>query len=199
MAKKYYAVKVGSVPGIYDNWEQCKNVVAGYPGAEYKGFNTIEDANEYLGLNNKEKQEDVNPTCCVAYVDGSFNSNTNEYGYGIVLLHGTVFAEICGKGNDNEMASMRNVAGEILGTQKAIEEAILNGFKKIKIHYDYIGIEKWATKEWKRNKPWTIAYSNFINEARNKIEIEFKKVDAHTGNKYNEMADKLAKKGCGVD
>ncbi len=53
MAKKYYAVKVGFVPGIYENWEQCKNVVTGYPGADYKGFSTIEDAQEYLGLNVK--------------------------------------------------------------------------------------------------------------------------------------------------
>ena len=44
MASKYYAVKKGKVPGIYLNWNDCKAMVDGYPGAVYKSFKTIEEA-----------------------------------------------------------------------------------------------------------------------------------------------------------
>ena len=43
-AKKIYAVKKGMIPGIYENWDACKAVVDGYPGAVYKGFATMEEA-----------------------------------------------------------------------------------------------------------------------------------------------------------
>ena len=43
MASKYYAVKKGKVPGIYLNWNDCKAMVDGYPGAVYKSFKTIEE------------------------------------------------------------------------------------------------------------------------------------------------------------
>lgn len=52
--KKYYAVKVGLVPGIYETWGECEANVKGYPKAEYKGFATYEEAKVYLG------EEDIN-------------------------------------------------------------------------------------------------------------------------------------------
>ena len=53
--KKVYAVKKGIVTGIFYNWDDCKASVDGYPGAEYKGFATEEEAKEYLGIETKEK------------------------------------------------------------------------------------------------------------------------------------------------
>ena len=44
MAQKYYAVRTGKKPGIYNTWEECKAVVDGYPGAQYKSFKTREEA-----------------------------------------------------------------------------------------------------------------------------------------------------------
>ena len=38
MKKKYYAVKNGKVPGIYETWAECSEMVKGYSGAEYKSF-----------------------------------------------------------------------------------------------------------------------------------------------------------------
>lgn len=48
MASKYYAVKKGKVPGIYFNWNDCKAMVDGYPGAVYKSFKTIEEAEKFI-------------------------------------------------------------------------------------------------------------------------------------------------------
>lgn len=85
-----------------------------------------------------------------------------------------------------------------MGSQKAILWALENGYKKITIYYDYEGIEKWANGIWKANKPGTQRYKAFIAEKRQEIEIAFRKVAAHTGVKYNEMADQLAKQALGI-
>lgn len=47
-AKKVYAVRRGKVIGILDSWDACKEAVDGYPGAEYKGFKTLEEARAYM-------------------------------------------------------------------------------------------------------------------------------------------------------
>lgn len=42
--KKVYAVKKGKIVGIFRNWDECRDSVNGYPGAEYKSFFTEEEA-----------------------------------------------------------------------------------------------------------------------------------------------------------
>ena len=36
--RKFYVVWVGRQPGIYDNWDDCEQQVALFPGAKYKSF-----------------------------------------------------------------------------------------------------------------------------------------------------------------
>ena len=39
MAKsKYYVVWNGRKPGIYEGWDKCRDQVAGFTGAKFKGF-----------------------------------------------------------------------------------------------------------------------------------------------------------------
>lgn len=96
MAKKYYAVRVGKVPGIYQTWDECKKNVHGFPAAEYKSFPSVEEAKAYMGreavqeINGKTgsgNMEDVMPDNDYAFVDGSFNIATGVYGYGGFLMH----------------------------------------------------------------------------------------------------------------
>lgn len=191
---KYYAVKKGYTTGIFETWTECEKQVKGFSGAVYKSFKTKEEALEFL----KDKKVKRNHFGLIAYVDGSFNIKTKEYGYGCIILEGQqVICQFYDKGNDLNYASMRNVAGEILGSLKAIEYAIEQQ-KSICIYYDYEGIEKWANKEWKANKPGTIDYALKIEQYRKIIDIDFIKVLAHSGDYYNEMADKLAKKAVGI-
>lgn len=47
--KAYYAIKKGRENNIIVNtWEECKTLVTGYPGAEYKKFNMKKEAKEWL-------------------------------------------------------------------------------------------------------------------------------------------------------
>lgn len=43
-SRKYYVVWKGVMPGIYDNWEQCRAQVEGFEKAFYKSFDTQEEA-----------------------------------------------------------------------------------------------------------------------------------------------------------
>ena len=194
MAGKFYAVKKGKVPGIYTSWDACKSMVHGFPGAVYKGFATRAEAEQFLEEKKEEQKEPEN----YAFVDGSFNSATSVYGYGGFLVYNNEKYIITGSGSDSEMASMRNVAGEILGSMAAVKKAIELGLKDISIFYDYAGIKAWAVGEWKRNKKGTIEYYNYITSVRDSINIRFVKVRGHSGVEGNEEADRLAKRAVGL-
>ena len=55
---KFYAVKKGRTPGIYRTWDAAKEQVDGFSGAEYKSFEQITDATDYLDWN-AQTQSDV--------------------------------------------------------------------------------------------------------------------------------------------
>ncbi|WAW13998.1 ribonuclease H family protein [Peptostreptococcus equinus] len=129
-----------------------------------------------------------------AYVDGSFETSKKVYGSGVVILkNGKIIETMSKKGSNINNLSMRNVAGEIEAAIIAIDYAIKNNIGTLNIHFDYNGIEKWCTGEWKANKDGTKYYKQFCDEAKKKIKINFIKVKAHTGVEFNELADKLAK------
>ena len=161
----------------------------------YMGREAVQEINGKTGSGN---MEDVMPDNDYAFVDGSFNIATGVYGYGGFLMHDGVRYELSGNGSDKEMASMRNVAGEIFGSMAAMEYAVNHGITNLSIYYDYMGISKWCTGEWKANKKGTIAYRDYYNKIKTKVNVQFEKVKGHSGDKYNDMADMLAKKACGV-
>ncbi|MCR5429615.1 MAG: ribonuclease H family protein [Eubacterium sp.] len=222
MSKKYYAVKVGKVTGVFETWEECEASVKGYPGALYKSFKSEAEAYAYMGWsgqqltfdnlhemqgqegplsNEQAPDEDMpfsNTVKAVAYVDGSFNEETGEFGYGVVMFYKGEESHMKGASDDADLVDMRNVAGEIQGAEKAMEFAVKNKISNITIYHDYLGISKWCSGEWKANKKGTIDYRKFYDQCKKKVNIIFEKVDAHTGDKYNELADKLAKEAVGI-
>ena len=197
--KKYYAVVRGIEPGIYESWEKCQKQIKGFSNASYKSFLNKEDAITFFENGTSNKKEIIIPDkdTAIAYVDGSFNPKTKVYGYGVIFVNDKSTYQGCG--DKDEVVEMRNVAGEILGSSRAIVEAIKKGYKRIIIYYDYAGIEKWANGEWKTNKSGTKKYKEFVEEKRKLIDVQFEKVKAHSGVEFNEVVDKLAKEACGVE
>lgn len=192
---KFYAVKIGRKPGIYSTWNECKEQVDKFKGAIYKSFTTMDEAKAFI----EEKKISFDGGL-IAYVDGSYNVKTKEYGFGCVIIENQqVIKEMYGKGDDENYVSMRNVAGEILGSICAMEYALSHGHQQICIYYDYEGIEKWADGLWKANKIGTQEYQKKVKEYRQNLEIAFIKVLAHSGDFYNERADILAKKAVGIN
>ena len=130
-----------------------------------------------------------------AYVDGSFNVDAGRYGFGCVLMapDGTI-CEYCGSNCNEESAKLRNVTGEMLGSMFAVKWAMYRGYDAVNICYDYTGIEYWATGAWRSKTELTKKYASSMQEWMKRIKITFTKIAAHTGDTYNEAADKLAKK-----
>ena len=203
MPKKFYAVRKGRKTGIFTTWDECRAQVHGFPCAEYKSFLTMEDAKGFmeLGMEGENKlpfdedpkqpsnntnssiatnqitQNISNEPELVAYVDGSYDQSTKRFSYGMVILE-----------NGEEKTFNKSFS----------DPSIANNKKRLVIYHDYEGIAKWPLGIWKTNKEGTIAYKAYYDEAKEKVSVRFQKVTGHSGDKYNDYADKLAKQALGL-
>lgn len=215
MAKKYYAVRRGKTRGIYLSWNDCKAQVEGFPGAEYKGFAALSEAEDYLrrGRGGEEDksvntEKSVSPTeppklapppgSAIAYVDGSFDKTTTHFSYGMVLFAEGEEHRFSERIVDPALAEMHNVAGEIKGAQAAMQYCLDRGIAKLDLYYDYEGIAKWCLGAWQAKKAGTVAYANFYHSIKDRLAVRFIKVKGHSGDPYNDLADRLAKEALGI-
>jgi ribonuclease HI len=199
MAKKYYVVKIGITPGIYESWEECQKQVLHYPKAEYKSFSDLNQAQDYLnGSNNQDLDliKDLNDNYLVAYTDGSYNMHKQLVGYGAVLFH-INFDEpkqLHGSSNEERFLKEHNISGEVLAVLMILEYAKANLHTKVKIYHDLAHLGLWYNGTYKANSNVAQYYLAEIAKYSN-ISLSFVKVKGHSNNKYNELADKLAKLG----
>lgn len=146
---------------------------------------------------NSNKQKSTAPdivisTLYYAYVDGSFIEGCIGYG-AVILMDGTIVAELSGKVDTPEAFTSRQVGGEIQAVIEVLEWCKKEKVKEITILYDFQNIEKWATGKFKTNTPMTQAYKEYIDNCD--ILITWHKVESHTGIELNDRADMLAKNG----
>ena len=205
---KYYAVYRGKsgAPKIFTSWDECKKEVIGFKGAIYKSFTSEKEAINFIALNSEGKTEEKSnesEECekgLFIYVDGSFAVDKGNYSYGLVAVNdGEIIYEDKGQGSDKEAIPLRNVSGEVLGAKMAVDFAIEKGFDEVTIAYDYQGVESWALGTWKRNNKITAEYNEFMQNKMKQIKVKFKKIKGHSGHKYNDLADKLAKEALGIN
>lgn len=215
MSKNYYAVKHGRETGVFETWNECNEQVYGFKGAMYKKFDTRSEAESYLGSQEailserheteKDVYDSLNNNEMIAYVDGSNLSDGSKYSWGVVLFHkktedkskyntsSTTKIELHKDSDDPRFIEYRNVAGELFASMSAIDFAVENEADKLTIYHDYSGIRHWALNEWKAKNNLSKMYMKFVNERNHLLDIEFVKVDGHTGDMFNERADELAK------
>lgn len=183
---KVYAVSVGrKCPAITKTWASCEALVKGFPGAKYKAFRTEEDARNWLGVNPSEPDHKF-----YAYVDGSFIDGVAYAAYVIVRDDVVLSAERAEVTKIDAAANGRNVVAELSAAMRAVAWAKKNDTKVVIVH-DYNGIAEFAVGGWQGNKEASIAYAKFMKANANYIE-SFKKVNGHSGVRFNEMADQLA-------
>ena len=173
--KRYYSVRKGRAVGIFTSWERCKEVTQGYPGAEFKGFATRKEAEQYLGYPEIEHicdtieflPEEINntnePSTLIAYVDGSYSKEIAEdrYGSGIVLIHSNNKQEHISL-TGTEGIELNNVAGELVASMHAMQEAKDYGYDKLILYYDYAGICNWCNGFWTAKIYYSKLYVVFI-------------------------------------
>ncbi|HDR4886203.1 ribonuclease H family protein [Bacillus cereus] len=190
---KFYAVKVGRETGIFNNWLECEKQVKGFSGASYKSFATQEEAESFLKGNISSKEAPQSGDLFV-YVDGSYSKRQKKAGFGCVFVKDNkIIHKISQQIPVDENEDLWNVSAEIAGALNAVEWSIDNKYSKVNIFYDYEGLEKWYSGEWKASKKTTKEYVEKLNVFNKYINISFFKVKAHSGDVFNEQADQLAK------
>lgn len=142
-----------------------------------------------------------------AYTDGSYKELGKVKLYAsaaIIAKEGTSeWTSIVQCGSDPEYLSLRNVAGELFAVMQVCEYA-LNTLKltpddTLRINYDYVGIANWLKKPgekdfWRCKKEVTQAYREYIYKyVKPRFKLELVHVEGHSGNKGNDIVDKLAK------
>ncbi|MDR1926910.1 MAG: reverse transcriptase-like protein [Endomicrobium sp.] len=125
-----------------------------------------------------------------AFVDGSYIAGVTGYG-AVIYLGNEIKAEISGVILDTQF---RQFGGELQAVIEMLKWCHDNNVKKIRINYDYEGIEKFATGKWKARNTLSSEYANFFRKVQ--IIIEWRHIKSHTGNVKNNRADFLARKAC---
>lgn len=212
---KFYAVHKGRVPGVYLDWDTCKEQVNGFSGAQYKSFEYKSEAEKYVETGVVQSKVDVdtvetedNPLLkeyagnhVWIFTDGSYNQNTNEAGYGVYVAdekNPRIFT-----GKIKCMYGGRNIESEILGAKVALNYA-LEGYRQgkydsVTIGYDLRHIGDIPSGVYKPGTPYTKDYLDFVKSVRmSGLAVDFVHTKGHTGIEGNEYVDKLAKIACDV-
>jgi viroplasmin and RNaseH domain-containing protein len=210
---KFYAVKIGRIPGIYNSWVECEKNVKGFSGAIYKSFTKREDAESFLTINiptqNPQIIQNTTKNNIEVFTDGSHSKHEkNGYlGFGAFCSYMEkeyIFSGNCTKellyGYDiDPNTKVSNPTMEFLGFAEFLR--MMYEAKKDLSNYtfifkiDYEGVGFWMNNIWKTKEIYIRKIKEkcdfFIKNINAKILIEH--VPGHSNIYGNERADQLAK------
>ena len=207
----YYAVHKGYNPGVFTDWNLCKDSIEGFKGAMFKKFDNKTDAEYFCqsGIILDREVDNFDYDICV-YTDGGCINNGSENSVaGIGIYFGdddprNVSERLEGKQTNNtaEMTA-------ILKAYDILENEINDG-KKVLFCTDSIYAKRCCTEYGKKIAlkgfpPDTINLRyirNAYNKFNGKNNIQFLHVRSHTNGKDkhslgNAKADELASKSMG--
>lgn len=207
----YYVVKRGRTIGIFPDWETTSKSVDGFSGAIHQKFTSYERAFEFLHSNDDPKPEarlvlkpvikapiaDTNHL--MIYTDGSYEDSVGGYS-NVRVENGTVVKTKHGRVPIYPCTSQK---AELY----AIKEALSNNPEtELLIRTDSvysIGCftswhQNWLRNGWKTSSGKPVENRTLIEQVLNLMKnrnIKFEHVKSHNGEKFNELADELAKQG----
>ncbi|CAI2648386.1 Ribonuclease H [Apilactobacillus kunkeei] len=214
MASKFYAVRKGKKPGIYSTWDECKNQVNGFPGAEYKSFKTKSEANAYMGLSQPAKNIAPKITksgSITLYSDGGSRNHGNKLGQHVKDDDKAAWAYLIIKdgkkhyASDGEFGATNNKM-EVLGLVNALQYIIDQGWQNESINaildskYVLDSITKgwlnsWRRRGWKKSDGTIIKNKNEFMQLSALLgqfkHLNFKWTKGHADNSGNNFVDKL--------
>lgn len=196
----FYAVKQGRETGIFSTWGECEKQVKGFKGAKYKKFKSEAEAKKYLSETNKKPVVDINKGY-VFYVDGSYSEENNQAGWGLAILKdGEMIDALKGIIREDDLdLGQRNIVGELIGAIATTQQAKKRNIKEFTLCFDLEGIESWVTGDWNAENQLTRGYRDIMRKAIDEgLKITFNKVKGHSGDKWNDYVDNLAKQAAGV-
>lgn len=182
--QKFYAIKSPNESKIVMTWAECEKLTHGVKGVLFKSFGSRAEAEAWIA-----GMEAPVPDGIRVFVDGSFSPDFPKSGWAFVATEND--KEIArGSGITAFDAESRNIDGEVMASFQAMRWLDSND-KTGTICHDYEGIARWAKGEWQAKsniaKRYVAAAQPYLHR------VSFEKVEAHTGVKWNELVDKLAK------
>ena len=182
--QKFYAIKTPEESKIVMTWAECEKLTHGVKGVLFKSFASRAEAEAWIS-----GMETPVPAGLRVFVDGSFSPDFPKSGWAFVVTENDV--EIArGSGITAFDAESRNIDGEVMASYQAMRWLDSND-KTGTICHDYEGIARWAKGEWQAKsniaKRYVAAAKPYLHR------VSFEKVAAHTGVKWNELVDQLAK------
>ncbi len=189
---KYYAVKKGRDTGIFTNWETTKTLVNGYKGAQYKSFKTMSEAQNYIhGKTSVENPHSNN----VVYTDGSCVNKVGGYGYVFPSTGQSVYGKVPYNPCTNQIAELYAIYHLLSNTNGPV---VIYTDSKYSIGCLTEWWYNWEKNGWKNSKNEPVKNKDLIQsilELSKNRDIKYAHVYGHNGDKYNEIADKLANQG----
>lgn len=213
--KKYYAVKTGQQPGIYQNWfgpDGAQVQVKGYPGAVYKGFTARPEAEAFIrgdsdtpkavrptkkASADKKKINRENTGRIVIYTDGGSLGNPGPGGYGAVIIDNRRRELSAGYRltTNNRMELMGALVG--LRAVPAGSRVLLHSDSKYLVDGITRGwAAKWRRCGWKKSDGQPALNTDLWKSLLDLVaerDVIFRWVKGHAGNPENECCDQLAK------
>ena len=219
MAKKYYVVWSGRQTGVFDDWETTRQLVDGHPGARYKSYPTLAEAQSAFRagarvlaprklakrvvaddalLSNDDEKTDTVILC-----DGACEPNPGNAGSGMAVYRNDALSELWyglyTPAGTNNIAELNALHQALLLAEEEIESGRTVLIRSDSV-YGLNAITKWAAG-WEQ-KGWRRTGGEIMNlELIKKIYADFgrigprvnlKHVSAHVGIEGNELADRMA-------
>jgi len=179
---------------IFDSWEECRDYVSGRSGVQYKKFKSMDEALAWINTSSKDVDStnellDLDESIPSFYIDGSHRDGT--IGFGVVEKVGDIIT--CYSGQTD--GGMGNISGELSALMFSLHLIKRLGIKEANIIYDYEGIYKWLSGEYRAQTLESKSYKKFAKNftKENDLKLYYYKCKSHSGNKYNNMADATAK------
>jgi ribonuclease HI len=182
--QKFYAIKSDNEKKIVTTWTECEKLTHGVKGVLFKSFGSREEAQAWL-----DGMDAPAPDGIRVFVDGSFSPGFAHSGWAFVVTDND--KEIArGSGITAFEAESRNIDGEVMASFQAMRWLDAHDMNGVICH-DYEGIARWAKGEWQAKSNIAQMYVKASKPYLHRV--QFEKVAAHTGVKWNELVDKLAK------
>ena len=214
---KYYAVRVGRVPGIYTNWNTTSAQVTGFPGAVHKKFDTLQEAEIFMqggeitpSIPTPHVEKPITPpripthiptTETIIYTDGSSKKSVGGYGF-VVLRHDQEPQGYAGKLLTYPATNQQAELTAILMALRTVRDPniLIRTDSKYSIGCLTEWYQRWEQNGW-RTAHGPVENKNLIQEVLAEIRskpvrsIRFEYVKAHASDVYNIEADRLADQG----
>lgn len=129
----YYVVKNGKNPGIYLDENLALRQIKGFPNAIMKRIKGYERAKSYFFDRDRNKEKPI-PNI---FIDGSYIQHESYAGYGFVVeVDHRIVAKDSGTILDYDIINMHSLGSEFFAYIRAMEWAMANNYKRIRIIYD---------------------------------------------------------------